>query len=75
MKIEDVIELAAQKGRVVKACHDPEFAALDCGEAPNPNERMRVTADGAVLTVNNGRYWQVGPLVDVYNGLKGLPND
>jgi hypothetical protein len=71
--IDQVQELAQQKGRVVKACHDPEFAALDCGEAPDSNERMRMTAGGALLTVDEGRYWQVGPLEDVYNGLKGLP--
>lgn len=72
MNIEDVIALATEKGRVVKACHDPEFAAMDCGEAP-AGERMRLTSDGALLTVSNGRYWQVGTLEDVYNGLRSLP--
>jgi hypothetical protein len=71
--IEQVIALAAEKGRVVKACHNPEFAALDCGEAPETNERMRMTAGGALLTVDEGRYWQVGTLDDVYNGLRMLP--
>ncbi len=71
--IEQVIALAAEKGRVVKACHNPEFAALDCGEAPKTNERMRMTAGGALLTVDEGRYWQVGTLDDVYNGLRMLP--
>jgi hypothetical protein len=33
---------------------------------------MRLTADGALLTVNEGRYWQVGTLEDVYNGLRSL---
>lgn len=69
----DVQALAEQKGRVVKHCHDPGYAALDCGEAPNTNERARITADGAFLTVDEGRYWQVGTLDDVYNGLRSLP--
>ena len=72
LKIEEVIALANKKGRVVKACHSPEFAALDCGEAP-AGERMRLTADGALLTVNEGRYWQIGTLNEVYNGLRSLP--
>ena len=70
---EDVQAMAEQKGRVVKACHDPSCAALDCGEAPNTNERMRMTAGGALLIANEGRYWQIGTLDDVYNGLKGMP--
>ena len=49
--IDEVIALANEKGRVVKACHSPEHAALDCGEAP-PNERMRITSGGAMLTVS-----------------------
>ena len=70
---EDVQALAETKGRVVKQGHDKDYAALDCGQAPNTNERMRLTSDGALLTVDEGRYWQVGTLADVYNGLKGLP--
>jgi hypothetical protein len=69
--IEEVIALAAEKGRVVKACHSPEHAALDCGDAP-AGECMRLTAGGALLTVNEGRYWQVGTLDEVYNGLRSL---
>lgn len=70
--IDQVISLAAEKGRVAKACHDPAYAAVDCGPAPETNERMRMTADGALLTVSEGRYWQVGPIEDVFQGLKGL---
>jgi len=72
VSIDEVIALATEKGRVVKACHDPEYAALDCGEAP-AGELMRLTSDGALLTVDDGRYWQVGTLDDVYNGLRSLP--
>lgn len=73
VSIDEVIALATEKGRVVKACHSPKHAALDCGEAPDTNERMRMTAGGALLTVNDGRYWQVGTLDEVYNGLRSLP--
>jgi hypothetical protein len=71
--IDDVISMAAKKGRVVKACVDPEYAALDCGEAPNTNERMRMTSDGALLTVDDGRYWQMGTLQVVFDGLRSIP--
>ncbi len=70
--IEEVIALAIEKGRVVKACHSIEHAAIDCGAAPDTNERMRMTADGALLLVDEGRYWQVGTLDEVYNGLRSL---
>jgi hypothetical protein len=73
VSIDEVIALATEKGRVVKACHSPEHAALDCGAAPDTNERMRMTAGGALLTVDDGRYWQVGTLDEVYNGLRSLP--
>lgn len=69
---EQVQAVAREKGRVVKACADPGHAALDCGEAPDTSERMRMTADGALLIVSEGRYWQVGTLLDVYNGLRSL---
>ena len=70
---EDVQAMAETKGRVVKQCEDPEYVALDCGEAPDSNERMRMTAHGAVLILDKGRFWQVGPIADVYIALKGLP--
>jgi hypothetical protein len=70
--IEQVIELAASKGRIVKPCHDPEWAQLDCGEAPNDGRGCVMTSDGAFLLVEEGRYWQAGPMQDVWDGLKAL---
>lgn len=72
MDIETLIALAKEIDRVVVPCHNPEHAALDCGEAADTNERMRLTADGAVLIVSDGRYWQVGTIKEVYNGLRRL---
>lgn len=73
MNIDEVIKLAADKGRVVKpSAVDPELCVIDCGPAPDTNERARLTSDGAFLTVDEGRYWQVGPIKDVAAWLKGL---
>jgi hypothetical protein len=73
MKMDDLIDLAAKHDRVVKpSMVDPKMCCLDCGPATNPNERGRMTADGAFLTVDEGRYWQVGPVKDVANYFKGL---
>jgi hypothetical protein len=73
MSIDEIITLAAKHGRTVKpSMTDPKYCCLDCGPAPDPNERGRMTADGAFLIVDEGRYWQVGPLTDVAAWLKGL---
>lgn len=73
MTIEEVIKLAADKGRFVKASDvDPEVCIIDCGPAPDTNERARLTSDGAYLTVHEGRYWQIGSIKDVAAWLKGL---
>ena len=72
ISVERLIELGKQKGRIIERCVDAKFAAVDCGPAPDTNERMRLTADGAMLIVNEGRYWQVGTLNEVYDGLKRI---
>lgn len=75
MSIDDLIALAAKHGRVVKpSMVDSEMCCLDCGPALDPNERGRMTADGAFLTVAEGHYWQVGPVKDVARYFKGLEN-
>jgi|GEM_PF-1537001 len=71
VNIEDVIKLAKQKGRVVKECNDPEYAALDCGPAPE-NERMRITSTGALLMADEGRYWQTCGLQHMYDYIKSM---
>lgn len=69
---EQVKAVADEKGRVVRLGADPRYAAVDCGPAPDTNERMRMTSDGALLLVDGGRYWQLGLLSEVYNGLRSL---
>jgi len=71
MTIDEVLSMADKKGVVVKpSLVDDSMCVVDLGPAPDTNERMRVTADGAVLIVDEGRYWQIGPIKDVYNWLK-----
>ena len=73
MNIDEIINLAAEKGRIVKPSQvDSEMCCVDCGPAQDTNERARLTADGAFLIVNEGRYWQIGPVKDVAAWLKGL---
>ena len=73
MNIEEVIKLAFDKGRIIKpSAIDPDMCCVDCGPAPNTNERARMTSDGAFLIVDDGRYWQIGPVKDVALWLKGL---
>jgi len=71
--LDKITALALEKCRTVKACHDPKFVAVDCGEAPDTNERMRLTSDGALLIIDEGRYWQVDTLEQVYSWLESLP--
>jgi hypothetical protein len=73
MNVDEVIKLAAEKGRIVKPSQvDPEMCCVDCGPAADTNERARLTADGAFLIVSEGRYWQIGPVKNVTEWLKGL---
>lgn len=72
MNIDEVISLATLKGWTAKACHSPDHVAFDCGPAPDSNERMRLTADGALLIVDECRYWQVVEIKDAYEGLQKL---
>ena len=65
MTNKEVIKRGMSIGLVIKQCHNPEYLAIDCGEALDPNERMRITSDGKVLMVNGGRYWQVGSAEDI----------
>ena len=74
MTREEVIEQARAVGLTVEACSNEEFLALRLDSKPeDPNERMRVTADGAVLTVgDDGYYWQAGTVGDVANYVRSL---
>jgi len=73
MTIHKLIALASEKGRVVRpSAIDADYAVLDCGPAPNTNERIRITSDGAMLIVDEGRYWQAVPVNSLQTWLEGL---
>ena len=73
MTLDEMVKLAEAKGRVIRASAvDADFVVLDCGEATDANERGRMTADGAFLTVSEGRYWQVVPVDAMKAWLEGL---
>lgn len=72
MIAEELIEYGKTIGKVITLCDNPELVAVDCGEAPDTNERMRLTADGALLTVRDGRYWQVGEIGEVARALGAI---
>lgn len=70
---EQVIQDATNVGLVAEPCRDEGYIAIRCDKAPKgTNERMRITADGAVLTIFDGYYWQVGTIDDVSNYVKTL---
>ena len=59
MTQEEAITAFKQLGREACPCANPDFVALKVGEVVNPNEKFRATADGHVLMVQDGHYWQV----------------
>ena len=72
MNREQVMKDAESVGLIVQACHSEDNIAVRAGEAPNPNERMRMTSDGSLMIVDDGYYWQVGTVEDVANYVKTL---
>lgn len=60
MTRDDIIKLAESKGYSAKPCASENLMMVKIGKADNPNERMKLTADGQVLVVDEGHYWQVG---------------
>ena len=72
MTREEVMADARTAGLVVEPCRHEDFIAIRLSEIPEDrkNERMRMTAEGALLTVADGYYWQVGTIEDVANYLK-----
>jgi hypothetical protein len=71
MTREEVIALAESKGYRAKPCVDESRMAVKIGKADHPNERMKLTADGQVLVVDEGYYWQVGGVDEWAEYLKG----
>lgn len=73
---ESVMEAARAVGLVVEPCNNEDFIAVRASKAPpGTQERMRMTADGAVLTVSDGYYWQVGAVSDIENYVKTLQGE
>jgi hypothetical protein len=70
MTREEVMEEARKAGLVVEPCAEEGCISVRGGVAPDPNERMRLTSDGVLLTVHEGYYWQVGTVEDVSKYLK-----
>ena len=70
MTREQVMEMARNSGLVVEPCSSDQHIAVRAGVAEDTNERMRLTSDGALLTVSDGYYWQVGTVEDVHKYLK-----
>ena len=74
MTRDEVIEALRAQGRIAKPCYSDNYIAVRCGEATNPNERMRLTASGQLLTVIDGYFWQIGTTDEVLFAME-KPND
>lgn len=73
MNREQVMESARSVGLVVEPCAMDCLIAVRGEKAPtDTNERMRMTSDGAMLTVSDGYYWQIGTVDDVANYVNTL---
>ena len=68
-----VIDQLKEKGYEAKPCVDPDMIALKVGEAEDPNERMRLTADGQFYIVDDGYYYQIGSVEDLKKFLEAKP--
>jgi acyl-coenzyme A synthetase/AMP-(fatty) acid ligase len=74
MNRDQVMQMARDAGLVVEPCVAEDFISIRVGEAPaGTSERMRLTADGALMIVNDGYYWQVGSVDDVASYVRSLP--
>ena len=70
MNREQVMADARAAGLVVEPCAMESLIAVRGDKAPETNERMRLTSNGALLTVADGYYWQIGTVEDLANHLK-----
>lgn len=73
MTRDQVIAKAIASGMYAKACADEDYIAIECGKAENPNERMRMTSDGALLIVDEGYYWQLATVDELNKHLEKNP--
>ena len=71
---QQIAEQLTSKGFTVQLCVDPGLIAMRVDVAcPDPNERMRLTETGQLLTVIDGYYYQVGTVNDFEKYLRTLP--
>lgn len=72
--MSDLVELAKSKGQVVRICDNTEFAHIRAHKVPEggENERMRLTANGALLVQEGGYYWSVSGTEELREYLEGL---
>ena len=72
MKRDEIIQLARDKGLIVKPCHDENFIAVRSFKTDS-NEAMRMGANGAFYTRgDDGWMYQVGTVEDVENYVRTL---
>lgn len=70
MSREQVMQDARAVGLIVEPCAMESLIAVRGNKAPETNERMRMTSNGAMLIVADGYYWQIGTVEDVANYVK-----
>jgi hypothetical protein len=70
MNRDSVLARAKDAGLIAIPCANEKYVAVQCGVAPDTNERMRLTDTGALLTVHEGYYWQVCEINDLKNQLE-----
>lgn len=71
-----VMQAARAVGLVVEPCNNADFIAVRAAKVPpGTQEKMRMTADGAVFTVSDGYYWQVGSVSDIETYVKTLQGE
>jgi hypothetical protein len=70
MNRDSVLAKAKDAGLIAMPCANEKYVAVQCGVAPDTNERMRITGTGELLTVHEGYYWQVCEISDLKNYLE-----
>jgi hypothetical protein len=75
MTRDEVIEQAALIGWHAVPCALPDLIALRAYKSEEPNERMRLSSNGAMYTLgDDGWMYQIGTVKDVANAIKARGN-
>ena len=71
MTRDEIMALATARGLTVRPCHSEDCIMVQTDQvALDRSERMRFTASGGLLMVDDGYYWQVGTHADLAQLLK-----